>query len=121
MFAVAIGIGVNCSSHPSDTVYPATNLAAAGAHVMPEQVFGTLAASMHRRLGQWQGGKGFASVRADWLKHAAGIGEAIRVRLPERELAGRFQGLDEAGRLLVEGPDGVARVTAGEVFGLGDH
>ena len=121
VFAVAIGIGVNCSSHPSDTVYPATNLAAAGAHVMPEQVFGTLAASMHQRLGQWQGGKGFASVRADWLKHAAGIGEAIRVRLPERELAGRFQGLDEAGRLLVEGPDGVARVTAGEVFGLGDH
>jgi BirA family biotin operon repressor/biotin-[acetyl-CoA-carboxylase] ligase len=121
VFAVAIGIGVNCISHPSDTVYPATDLAAAGAHVMPEQVFAALAESMHQRLGQWQGGQGFASIRADWLKRAAGIGESIRVRLPERELAGRFQGLDEAGRLLVEGPDGVARITAGEVFGLGSR
>jgi len=41
--------------------------------------------------------------------------------LPERELSGRFQGLDEAGRLLVLGPSGVAAVTAGEVFQLGGN
>jgi BirA family biotin operon repressor/biotin-[acetyl-CoA-carboxylase] ligase len=41
------------------------------------------------------------------------------VRLPERELAGRFQGLDEAGRLLLEGADGTETVTAGDVFALG--
>ncbi len=121
VFAAAIGIGVNCVSHPPDTAYPATDLAAASAHVMPEQLFASLAAAMQQRLGQWQGGQGFASIRADWLKRAAGIGESIRVRLPERELSGRFRGLDEAGRLLVEGPDGVASVTAGEVFGLGDR
>ena len=118
VFAVAIGFGVNCISHPSVTEYPATDLAAAGAHVIPEQLLALLAASMQQRLGQWQRGQGFASVRADWLRRAAGIGEPIRVRLPERELAGRFQGLDEVGRLLVDGSDGVARVTAGEVFGL---
>jgi BirA family biotin operon repressor/biotin-[acetyl-CoA-carboxylase] ligase len=118
VFAAAVGVGFNCVSHPSATVYPATDLAAAGAHVVPEQLFALLATSMQQRLRQWQRGQGFASVRADWLRRAAGIGEPIRVRLPERELAGRFQGLDEVGRLLVDGPDGVARVTAGEVFGL---
>jgi BirA family transcriptional regulator, biotin operon repressor / biotin---[acetyl-CoA-carboxylase] ligase len=117
-FAVAIGIGVNCASHPGDTGHPATDLAAAGAPVAPDQLLVALAQAMTQRLAQWQRGQGFASIRADWLKHAAGLGEPIRVRLPERELAGRFRGLDEAGRLLLENPAGVTAVTAGEVFGL---
>ena len=118
-FAVAIGIGVNCATHPKDTPYPATDLATAGALVAPTQVFAALSAAMLRRLEQWQRGQGFAGIRADWLKRAAGLGEAIRVRLPEREFAGRFQGLDDAGRLLVLEAGGVTTVTAGEVFGLG--
>ncbi|HWC93501.1 MAG TPA: hypothetical protein VG475_10370 [Pseudolabrys sp.] len=43
----------------------------------------------------------------------------MHVRLPERELHGRFEGLDEAGRLLIAQPGGTTTVTAGEVFGLG--
>ena len=73
---------------------------------------------MQRRLAQWQRGAGFASIRADWLKRAAGLGEDIRVRLPERELSGRFEGLDEVGRLLLRGQGGITTVTAGEVYGL---
>lgn len=119
VFTVAIGIGVNCVSHPSNTNHPATDLAAAGAVLAPEQMFAALAPAMSERLAQWRSGQGFASIRADWLKCAVGIGEAIRVRLPERELAGCFQGLDEAGRLLLAGPDGIEIVTAGEVFALG--
>jgi BirA family biotin operon repressor/biotin-[acetyl-CoA-carboxylase] ligase len=117
-FAVAIGIGVNCAAHPKDTPFPATDLAAAGALVTPALVFAALSAAMQKRLEQWQRGQGFAAIRADWLKRAAGLGQDIRVRLPEREISGRFQGLDDAGQLLVLGPDGVATVTAGEVFGL---
>jgi len=119
VFTVAIGIGVNCVSHPSNTNHPATDLAAAGAALTPEHVLAALAPAMSERLAQWRNGQGFASVRADWLKRAAGIGEEIRVRLPERELAGRFRGLDEAGRLLLEGPDGTETVIAGDVFALG--
>lgn len=118
-FAVAIGIGVNCAAHPADTAYPATDLAAYGAPVSPDQVLTALAGSMQRRLEQWRRGEGFAGIRADWLKRAAGLGEDIRVRLPEREFCGRFEGLDEAGRLLVSGPAGLTAVTAGEVFGVG--
>jgi BirA family transcriptional regulator, biotin operon repressor / biotin---[acetyl-CoA-carboxylase] ligase len=117
-FAVAAGIGVNCVSHPADTAFPATDLAAAGAVVAPETLFAALSHAMTRRLDQWQRGDGFAAIRADWLKRA-GVGQPIRVRLPERELAGRFAGLDEAGRLQVEQPDGIVSITAGEVFGIG--
>jgi BirA family biotin operon repressor/biotin-[acetyl-CoA-carboxylase] ligase len=119
LFAVAIGIGVNCVAHPDDTAFPATDLAAAGVLVTPDALLAALAAAMLRRLGQWRRGEGFAGIRADWLKRAAGIGEDIRVRLPERELSGRFQGLDDIGRLLLEQPSGITTVTTGEVFAIG--
>jgi BirA family transcriptional regulator, biotin operon repressor / biotin---[acetyl-CoA-carboxylase] ligase len=119
VFAVAIGIGVNCAAHPSDVAYPATDLAANGALVAPDALLSELATSMQHRLAQWDRGQGFAAVRADWLKRAAGLGEILRVRLAARELAGRFQGLDEAGRLLLEQDTGMTAITAGEVFGIG--
>jgi BirA family biotin operon repressor/biotin-[acetyl-CoA-carboxylase] ligase len=118
-FAVAVGIGVNCASHPSNTAYPAVDLAAAEAVVTPEALLVSLSATMQDRLKQWNRGQGFAAVRADWLKRAAGLGEAVQVRLPEREVSGRFQGLDDTGRLLLEQAGTVTAVTAGEVFGFG--
>lgn len=118
-FAVAVGIGVNCTSHPSNTAYPAVDLAAAGAVVAPEALLVSLAAAMRERLQQWNRGQGFAAVRADWLKRAAGLGESLQVRLPEREVSGRFEGLDDAGRLLLEQAGRVTAITAGEVFGFG--
>ena len=118
-FAVVIGFGVNCVEHPAGTDFPATDLRLAGAAVAAEALLGGLSAAMLVRLAQWQSGAGFASIRADWLTRAAGLGEQIRVRLPERELSGRFRGLDDAGRLQVEQPDGMVTVTAGDVFGLG--
>ena len=117
--AVVVGIGVNCASHPSETPYPATDLAAAGASVTPAQLLAALSAAMQKRLAQWNRGQGFAAIRAAWLKRAAGLGQDIKVRLPEREFTGLFEGLDDAGRLLVRGPAGVTTVTAGEVFGFG--
>ncbi len=118
-FAAAIGIGVNCVSHPPDTPFPATDLAEAGASVTAEQMFDALAFAMQARLAEWARGQGFPSIRAAWLKRAAGVGQPIHVRLPERELHGCFEGLDEAGRLLIAQPGGTTAVTAGEVFGFG--
>jgi BirA family transcriptional regulator, biotin operon repressor / biotin---[acetyl-CoA-carboxylase] ligase len=117
-FCVAIGIGVNCAAHPAESNHQATDLAAAGALVAPARLLTALMAAMARRLAQWQCGEGFAGIRADWIKRAVGIGCVIRVRLPERDTTGRFDGIDESGRLLLAGPDGVFAIAAGEVFGL---
>ena len=96
-FAVAIGIGVNCASHPEGTAFPATDLAAAGALVAPEALFAALARAMGRGLR--------SGTRAMALPQSAPTGSSARrasgsrstCGLPERELAGRFHGLDEAG------------------------
>lgn len=118
-FSVAVGIGVNCATHPDDTRYPATDLAATGALVVPDALFVALSSAMERRLVQWNRGQGFALIRSNWLKRAAGLGETLHVRLPERELSGRFLGLDDAGRLLLTQDGNVVPITAGEVFGFG--
>src|SRR6185312_969782 len=120
-FAVVIGIGVNCAAHPEKTDYPAADLAGLGAPVVPDALLQELAGAMQKRLEQWKGGLGFSATRTDWLRRAAGLGETLHVRLPERELSGRFQGLDDAGRLLLDRAGRVTPVTAGEVFGFGER
>ena len=108
-FAVAIGIGVNCAAHPPQTNHPATDLAAAGALVSPEQLLDGACVAPWR--GGWRSGAAArASPRSAPTGSSAPPASAseIRVRLPERELSGRFEGLDEAGRLLLAGPDGVS-------------
>jgi len=114
---LAVGIGVNCAHHPDEAAYPATDLRAAGLVVAPESLFEALSRTMVARLRQWDRGRGFAAIRADWLARAHGLGGDIRVRLPEREVAGRFEALDRHGRLVLRRADGSAEtVSAGDVF-----
>jgi len=119
-FIAVIGIGVNCGSHPSardGITFPATDLPAHGATVTPEQLFARLSATLCRRLAQWDRGRGFAAIRGDWLSHARGIGEPIVVRNGNAEIRGRFIGLDQSGRLMLERPEGgLTTIAAGDVF-----
>ncbi|MBV9557867.1 MAG: biotin--[acetyl-CoA-carboxylase] ligase, partial [Pseudolabrys sp.] len=115
---LAIGFGINCVEHPPTTSYPATDLKEAGVSVSASTVVEALSSMMQRRLAQWDRSRGFDSIRADWLARAHGIGLPIRVHLPERELEGRFQGLDGEGRLLLENGASVEAITAGDVFPL---
>jgi len=118
--AVVVGIGVNCASHPLDTEYPATDLRAAGASASAAAVFGALSAKMLGRLAQWNRGEHFATIRTDWLSRAAGLGGTIRVRLSEREVVGRFETIDDAGRLVLVEPDGNSHaIASGDVVQLG--
>src|ERR1700686_2251430 len=89
--AVAIGIGINCRSHPAGAAYPATDLAAGGASVSAAALFAALSVKMPGRLAQWNRGSRFGTIRAARLPRAAGLGETIRVALADRELIGRFE------------------------------
>ncbi len=70
------------------------------------------------RYTSWQN-KGFAQFREAWLKQAHGLGQNMKIRLPEIAYEGIFEGIDENGALIAN-VDGQQRIfTAGEVhFGV---
>lgn len=113
---LVVGIGVNVASFPESSAYPATSLAAAGAvPVTIEALRATVARTFHFWYERWME-HGFAPLREAWLGRAQGLGEPIRVRLPQGESMGRFAGLDGEGALLLETGATQRRITAGDVF-----
>lgn len=113
---LVVGIGINLATYPIDVDYKATALAATGADAAPETMLETLAAALLDWYGRWENGDGFAAIRAAWLARADGLGQAIRVRLPNAVLEGVFAGLDTDGALLLDSAAGRRRIAAGEVF-----
>ena len=111
-----VGFGVNCLHHPDDLPYPATSLEAAGAPAAPDRVLEALDTAMAVRLNQWNGGNGFPSIRSDWMRHAFAIGDAVTVKVGEREVTGRFESIDARGAMMLRRKDGIAEIiTAGDV------
>lgn len=115
---VAVGIGINVASSPSDVDQPIASLSSfADSKALSvdgvEQV-------LRRRLGFWSGRlerEGFAPIREAWLSRAHGLGANATARLGQEEVTGVVRGLGVDGALELELPDGRTRlITAGEVF-----
>jgi BirA family biotin operon repressor/biotin-[acetyl-CoA-carboxylase] ligase len=117
-FACIIGFGVNCSSHPENLAYPATNLAALGAACEPGDVLEPLSSALHIWLDRWASGANFADVREAWLRHAGHLGRPIRVSSGGKSVEGLFETIDASGRLVLETEKGRTTFDAGDVFFL---
>jgi BirA family transcriptional regulator, biotin operon repressor / biotin---[acetyl-CoA-carboxylase] ligase len=116
--AVAIGMGVNITSHPPDTPYAATDLQAHDGGATRDALFARLTAAMAEALDVFAGVGGFGAIRRRWLAAAAFLGERIEVRREEGPLAGTFAAIDEDGRLVLATAEGEVRISAGDVFPL---
>jgi BirA family biotin operon repressor/biotin-[acetyl-CoA-carboxylase] ligase len=112
---VIVGIGVNLADHPPESLVPATSLAAQGVTIAPCAFLIPLLERFDfwRRLWAEQG---FAAIRAPWLARARGLGGKIVARLPNEELEGTFQGLDQDGALLLATGGELRRVLAADIF-----
>ena len=89
-----LGIGVNIASHPADTPYPATDLVVAGAApIAPQALLERLLTAFAPLYDSWERA-GFAALLPAWRRRAAGLGEAIEVRLERETLAGTFLDLE---------------------------
>jgi BirA family biotin operon repressor/biotin-[acetyl-CoA-carboxylase] ligase len=111
-----IGVGINLAAAPSGLEPAATNLAAHGLALSPQEALCFLADAMDAALTTWNEGEGFVAVRASWLAHAGAIGEPLAVRAPEGSVEGHFSGLDEEGALLITVPGGgERRIAYGDV------
>lgn len=116
-FAVAIGFGVNCRSHPAGLDYPVTNLSEiAGEALEADVLFGALSAEMASALAVWDGGRSFGVIREAWLAHALPRGSRLVARTATSSREGTFDTIDAVGRLVLETPEGRSVVDAADVF-----
>ena len=94
---------------PKGTPYP---VAALGRKYTPDSILPKLALSFWNWLEIWDEGRGFPMIRKAWLERAAGVGMEVTVD----GSAGRFEGLDADGALLLTLGDGTQKhIRAGEV------
>lgn len=111
-----VGIGVNVTSFPSDTMlYPATSLAANGFFVDRERVLEAFV----KQFDTWQKlfkNEGKEPVLEAWRQKAYGVGEKITVNLPDKRLEGIFDGLDNNGCLLLNKEGEIIKIMTGDVF-----
>jgi len=115
--AVVIGCGINVAHCPKDGLYPATCLAEQGSFAAPQDLFARLVVSMDAVLTDWDEGRGLSRIRDAWIERAQGIGKPVTVNLPDRQIHGLFDGIDNEGRLMLAMPDGNKQMIAsGDVF-----
>lgn len=114
---VVLGFGINCAHAPSDTLYPATTLAAQGATIAPDMLWRGLASALSKHLEVWDKGRNFAEIRRLWLSAAAGIGQPVTVNLANSSKSGIFEAIDGEGFLLLNTSyNTTERISAGDVF-----
>lgn len=118
---LAIGFGVNLIAAPDPSqmepgaLRPVSLRGETGLHVQPEAFLNALAPAYTR----WEAiftTQGFAPLRAEWLTHAARLGETIRARTGTQTREGRFDSIDADGALILAMPQGRVAIPAAEVF-----
>ncbi len=116
---IVIGIGVNLSSAPSQTLYPATWLGDKGKFTpKPLDALKILAETFDYWVKEWQR-DGFLPIQQAWRKHGPLEGSPLVVRTNDEEFEGQFLKIDVKGALHIVLPDGSERrILAGDVFAL---
>ena len=118
---LAIGIGVNLAEAPGSGAVeegatpPVSVLSETGAAITPEEFLDLLAPAFAHYESQLTT-YGFAPIREAWLSRAARLGEPIRARLTNGEVTGTFEGIDDAGQLVLNTPTGRQSLPAADVF-----
>jgi len=115
--AVVVGVGVNVASHPPQTRYGATSIAAL---TSLDPSLDVVRAHYLNALARWYdiwSARGFAAIREAWNEVAHGLGREVALRNGDRpESRGRLIGIDDEGRLMIEARDGgTALISAGSL------
>ena len=118
---LAIGTGVNLIAAPRpdqvepNATPPVSLLGETGTRVTPE----TFLTHLARAYAHWETTfttQGFAPLRAEWLAHAARLGEPITARTGTQTETGVFETIDETGALILRTPRARRAIPAAEIF-----
>ena len=114
---VIIGIGVNITTNPENTLYPATSINNEfQCQIGPKTLLTTFLDQFETLYQNWLN-FGFTATRNLWLKNASNLNKEINVNLPNEQLKGIFKDLDHNGNLILELKDKtIKQISSGEVF-----
>ena len=118
--AIVAGLGLNLTTQetdfPSELRESASSVLLSGGRVPDVE---HLLHLILKRIAFWYKeyeSSGFEAVREQWLRLCDNLGEMVLVRVADETFSGKNNGIDEAGRLLLEKADGsTQRITSGEV------
>ncbi len=115
-----VGIGLNVSLTEEELPVPTGTSLAIESGTEPDRtaLLAGLLRSLREAYDAWQAGDGDATthLRSSYAAACVTVGREVRVELPGgQSLVGRATGIDDAGRLVVVGPDGETAVGAGDV------
>jgi BirA family biotin operon repressor/biotin-[acetyl-CoA-carboxylase] ligase len=115
--AVVVGVGINVGMTREELPHDAaTSLAVGGFDVDRTDLLSRLLECLRVEYDAFERG-GLVALRAAYTGACATVGRQVRIELPTGPaLVGEATGIDEGGRLVVAGPDGVVPVSAGDVM-----
>lgn len=113
-FVVVIGFGLNIVKAP-ELDRPVTCLRLHSNEASSEIVLAALAERCETWLDKWDGGRGFARIRSEWLTRGGTAGEPITINTGNGRVTGTYEGLSATGALLVHVGDRLEEFNFGDV------
>ena len=113
-FVAVIGFGLNIVQAP-ELNRPVTYLGLHSNEASSEILLATLAERCETWLDRWDGGRGFARIRSEWLTRGGTAGEPITINTGNGRVTGTYQGLSATGALLVHVGDRLEEFNFGDV------
>ncbi len=110
-----IGCGVNLKFYPEKGLYPTTSLHNEGIYLSLEEVLHGISSSLQHYILLWRK-QGFSPIQTLWMKRAANLEKKITLTLDEKTYEGIFEGIDEAGLLVLKTAEGRVSLMAGEIL-----
>ncbi|MBU6140377.1 MAG: biotin--[acetyl-CoA-carboxylase] ligase [Proteobacteria bacterium] len=111
---VVIGIGINLTSHPSETIFPASNLENFGIKISPPEMLKKFLDEFEILYQNWLDFD-FAGIRQIWLQRAYRLNEKVKLKLDGKEVEGVFSGIDGEGNLLLNREEKILKISVADV------
>lgn len=113
--AYLIGCGINLVTSPLEARYSPTSFQEEGVSLSYDGTLQKIARSLQDSIQLWQS-EGFVPVRRAWMNFSMGLGNVLSFDVDNQRLEGVSQGIDEEGALVLETPQGILKLRAGEVL-----
>lgn len=111
---IVIGIGVNISSSPENTIFPATNLAAKEINFSSTEILKKFLDEFEKIYQSWLD-FGFDPIKKIWLQKPYRFNQEIALKIDQKELRGIFRGIDQDGNLLLEENNLISKISVADV------